>query len=127
MRARAGGKDYALRVSSMPTVHGEKIVLRVLDKSNLSASLDKLGLDPDTFQQVKSAVDAPHGLILVTGPTGSGKTTTLYSALNELNSPIFNIVTVEAPVEFQIPGINQVPVRKEIGLTLAASRRSILR
>jgi type II secretory ATPase GspE/PulE/Tfp pilus assembly ATPase PilB-like protein len=72
----------------MPTVHGEKIVLRVLDKSNLSASLDKLGLDPDTFQQVKAAVEAPHGLILVTGPTGSGKTTTLYSALNELNNPI---------------------------------------
>ena len=118
MRLRVGGKDYDLRVSILPTVHGEKIVLRVLDKGNLSASLDKLGLDPDTFQQVKSAVDAPHGLILVTGPTGSGKTTTLYSALNELNNPIFNIVTVEDPVEFQIPGINQVPVKKEIGLTL---------
>ena len=111
----------------MPTVHGEKIVLRVLDKSNLSASLDKLGLDPDTFRQFKVAVDAPHGLILVTGPTGSGKTTTLYSALNELNNPIFNIVTVEDPVEFQIPGINQVPVKKEIGLTFANALRSILR
>jgi len=127
MRLRVGGKDYDLRVSVLPTVHGEKIVLRVLDKGNLSASLDKLGLDPDTFQQVKSAVDAPHGLILVTGPTGSGKTTTLYSALNELNNPVFNIVTVEDPVEFQIPGINQVPVKKEIGLTFAASLRSILR
>lgn len=127
MRVRVAGKDYDLRVSIMPTVHGEKIVLRVLDKSNLSASLDKLGLDPDTFQQVKTAVDAPHGLILVTGPTGSGKTTTLYSALNELNNPVFNIVTVEDPVEFQIPGINQVPVKKEIGLTFASSLRSILR
>jgi type IV pilus assembly protein PilB len=127
MRIRVGGKDYDLRVSIMPTVHGEKIVLRVLDKTNLSASLDKLGLDPTTFQQVKSAVDAPHGLILVTGPTGSGKTTTLYSALNELNNPIFNIVTVEDPVEFQIPGINQVPVKKEIGLTFANALRSILR
>jgi type IV pilus assembly protein PilB len=127
MRVRVAGKDYDLRVSIMPTVHGEKIVLRVLDKSNLSASLDKLGLDADTFQQVKSAVDAPHGLILVTGPTGSGKTTTLYSALNELNSPVFNIVTVEDPVEFQIPGINQVPVKKEIGLTFANALRSILR
>ena len=127
MRVRVAGKDYDLRVSIMPTVHGEKIVLRVLDKSNLSASLDKLGLDADTFQQVKSAVDAPHGLILVTGPTGSGKTTTLYSALNELNSPAFNIVTVEDPVEFQIPGINQVPVKKEIGLTFANALRSILR
>jgi type IV pilus assembly protein PilB len=127
MRVRVSGKDYDLRVSIMPTVHGEKIVLRVLDKSNLSASLDKLGLDPDTFQQFKGAVDAPHGLILVTGPTGSGKTTTLYSALNELNNPIFNIVTVEDPVEFQIPGINQVPVKKEIGLTFANALRSILR
>ncbi|HYG22185.1 MAG TPA: ATPase, T2SS/T4P/T4SS family [Verrucomicrobiae bacterium] len=127
MRVRVSGKDYDLRVSIMPTVHGEKIVLRVLDKSNLSASLDKLGLDPDTFQQVKTAVDAPHGLILVTGPTGSGKTTTLYSALNELNNPIYNIITVEDPVEFQIPGINQVPVKKEIGLTFANALRSILR
>jgi type IV pilus assembly protein PilB len=127
MRIKVSGKDYDLRVSIMPTVHGEKIVLRVLDKSNLSASLDKLGLDGDTFQQVKGAVDAPHGLILVTGPTGSGKTTTLYSALNELNNPIYNIITVEDPVEFQIPGINQVPVKKEIGLTFANALRSILR
>src|SRR5689334_17761599 len=127
MRIRVGGKDFDLRVSIMPTVHGEKIVLRVLDKTNLSASIDKLGLDADTFQQVKTAVDAPHGLILVTGPTGSGKTTTLYSALNELNNPIYNIITVEDPVEFQIPGINQVPVKKEIGLTFANALRSILR
>jgi type IV pilus assembly protein PilB len=127
MRIRVSGKDYDLRVSIMPTVHGEKVVLRVLDKSNLSASLDKLGLDADTFQQVKEAVDAPHGLILVTGPTGSGKTTTLYSALNELNNPIYNIITVEDPVEFQIGGINQVPVKKEIGLTFANALRSILR
>ncbi|MEY4385820.1 MAG: hypothetical protein RLY20_1103 [Verrucomicrobiota bacterium] len=127
MRVLVAGKDYDLRVSILPTVHGEKIVLRVLDKSNLSASLDKLGLDADTFQQVKQAVDAPHGLILVTGPTGSGKTTTLYSALNELNNPVFNIVTVEDPVEFQVPGINQVPVKKEIGLTFANALRSILR
>jgi type IV pilus assembly protein PilB len=127
MRIRVGGKDYDLRVSIMPTVHGEKVVLRLLDKSNLSASIDKLGLDPDTFHQFKAAVDAPHGLILVTGPTGSGKTTTLYSALNELNNPIYNIVTVEDPVEFQVPGINQVPVKKEIGLTFANALRSILR
>ena len=127
MRVKVSNKDFDLRVSVLPTVHGEKIVLRVLDKSNLSASLDKLGLDPDTFKEVKSAVDAPHGLILVTGPTGSGKTTTLYSALNELNNPIYNIVTVEDPVEFQIPGINQVPTKKEIGLTFASALRSILR
>ena len=127
MRVRVGGKDYDLRVSVLPTVHGEKIVLRVLDKTNLSASIDKLGLDGETFKQVKSAIDAPHGLMLVTGPTGSGKTTTLYSALNELNNPIYNIVTVEDPVEFQIPGINQVPTKKEIGLTFANALRSILR
>lgn len=127
MRIRVGGKDYDLRVSIMPTVHGEKVVLRLLDKANLSASIDKLGLDPDTFQQFRTAIDAPHGLILVTGPTGSGKTTTLYSALNELNDPVYNIVTVEDPVEFQIPGINQVPTKKEIGLTFANVLRSILR
>jgi len=127
MRVRVSGKDYDLRVSVLPTVHGEKIVLRVLDKTSLSASVDKLGLDPDTFRQFKAAIDAPHGLILVTGPTGSGKTTTLYSALNELNNPIYNIVTVEDPVEYQIPGINQVPTKKEIGLTFANALRSILR
>ena len=127
MRVRVGGRDVDLRVSFLPTVHGEKCVLRVLDKSNLSASMDKLGIDPETFIRFKAAVDAPHGLILVTGPTGSGKTTTLYSALNELNSPQFNIVTVEDPVEFQLPGVNQVPVKKEIGLTFANALRSILR
>jgi len=127
MRIRVGGKDYDLRVSIMPTVHGEKIVLRLLDKSNLSASIDKLGLDAATYRQFKAAIDAPHGLILLTGPTGSGKTTTLYSALNELNNPAYNIVTVEDPVEFQIPGINQLPVKKEIGLTFANALRSILR
>ena len=127
MRMKVAGKDIDLRVSFLPTVHGEKCVLRVLDKSNLSASIEKLGMDEETFRRFKAAVDAPHGLILVTGPTGSGKTTTLYSALNELNNPDYNIVTVEDPVEFQIPGINQVPVNKEIGLTFAAALRSILR
>jgi type IV pilus assembly protein PilB len=127
MRVKVSGKDYDLRVSVLPTVHGEKIVLRVLDKTNLSASIDKLGLDPDTFKNFKTAIDAPHGLILVTGPTGSGKTTTLYSALNELNNPVYNIITVEDPVEFQIPGINQVPTKKDIGLSFANALRSILR
>lgn len=127
MRVKVGGRDIDLRVSMLPTVHGEKCVLRILDKTNLSASLDKLGLDQDTFRRFKAAVDAPHGMILVTGPTGSGKTTTLYSALNELNNAEFNIVTVEDPVEFQIPGINQVPTKKEIGLTFANALRSILR
>ncbi len=127
IRVKVGGKDFDLRVSVLPTVHGEKIVLRVLDKTNLSASIDKLGLDAETFKNFKAAIDAPHGLILVTGPTGSGKTTTLYSALNELNNPIYNIITVEDPVEFQIPGINQVPTKKDIGLSFANALRSILR
>ena len=127
MRVKVSGRDFDLRVSFLPTVHGEKCVLRVLDKSNLSASMDKIGMDPETFRRFAAAVAAPHGLILVTGPTGSGKTTTLYSALNELNSPDYNIITVEDPVEFQIPGINQVPVRKEIGLSFANALRSILR
>lgn len=127
MRVKVGGRDYDLRVSFLPTVHGEKVVLRVLDKSNLSASMDKLGMDPETHRRFAAAVAAPHGLMLVTGPTGSGKTTTLYSALNELNNPEYNIVTVEDPVEFQLVGINQVPVRKEIGLTFANALRSILR
>ena len=127
MRVRVGGRDIDLRVSFLPTVHGEKCVMRILDKGNLAASMDKLGMEHDTFCRFKSAVDAPHGLILVTGPTGSGKTTTLYSALNELNNPEFNIITVEDPVEFQIPGINQVPTKKEIGLSFANALRSILR
>jgi type IV pilus assembly protein PilB len=127
MRVKVGGRDIDLRVSILPTVHGEKCVLRILDKTNLSTSLDKLGLDHQTYRRVKAAVDAPHGLILVTGPTGSGKTTTLYSALNELNNPEYNIITVEDPVEFQLVGINQVPTRKEIGLSFANALRSILR
>jgi len=127
MRVRVANRDIDLRVSTLPTVHGEKCVLRILDNSNLSTSLDKLGLDQDTYVRFKAAIDAPHGLILVTGPTGSGKTTTLYSALTELNNPEYNIITVEDPVEFQIPGINQVAVRKEIGLTFANALRSILR
>lgn len=127
MRVKVGGRDFDLRVSFLPTVHGEKCVLRILDKSNLSASMDKIGLDADTYRRFRAAVDAPHGLLLVTGPTGSGKTTTLYSALNELNNPEYNIVTVEDPVEFQVPGINQVPVRKEIGLSFGNALRSILR
>jgi type IV pilus assembly protein PilB len=127
MRVRVAGRDFDLRVSFLPTVHGEKCVLRILDKSNLSASLDKVGMDPDTYRRFRAAVDAPHGLLLVTGPTGSGKTTTLYSALNELNNVEYNIVTVEDPVEFQIPGINQVPTKKEIGLTFGNALRSILR
>jgi type IV pilus assembly protein PilB len=127
MRVKVSGRDFDLRVSFLPTVHGEKCVLRVLDKTNLAASMDKIGMDPDTYRRFRAGVDAPHGLLLVTGPTGSGKTTTLYSALNELNNPEYNIVTVEDPVEFQVPGINQVATKKDIGLTFGNALRSILR
>jgi type IV pilus assembly protein PilB len=127
MRVRVGGRDVDLRVSFLPTVHGEKCVLRVLDKSNLSASMDKLGIDPETFVRFKNAVDAPHGLILVTGPTGSGKSTTLYATLNILNDESKNIITVEDPVEYRLPNINQVQVNAKAGLTFAVALRSILR
>jgi len=126
-RIHVSGKEIDLRVSMLPTVYGEKIVIRILDKSALTGSITQLGLDEGTFSVFKKAIDAPHGMLLVTGPTGSGKTTTLYSVLQELNNPEYNIVTVEDPVEYQLVGINQVAVRSEIGLTFAAALRSILR
>lgn len=126
-RIKAMGKDIDLRVSTLPTVHGEKICMRILDKGNLKAGLDDLGLDPDALKKLKLAVANPHGLILVTGPTGSGKTTTLYSCLQELNKPDVNIVTVENPVEYQVDGINQVEINEKTGMTFSAALRSILR
>ncbi len=126
-RIRVSGKEIDLRISLLPTVFGEKIVIRILDKSALSGSIDQLGMDEYTLGTFRKAVDAPHGMILVTGPTGSGKTTTLYSVLQELNSPEYNIVTVEDPIEYQLPGVNQVAVKAEIGLSFADALRSILR
>lgn len=126
-RIRVAGKEVDLRISFLPTVHGEKIVIRILDKSALTGSIEMLGLDEATFANFKKAIDAPHGMILVTGPTGSGKTTTLYSVLSELNSPEYNIVTVEDPVEYQLAGINQVAVNAGVGLDFSAALRSILR
>jgi type IV pilus assembly protein PilB len=126
-RIRVLGKEIDLRISILPTAHGEKIVIRILDKSALSGSIDQMGMDADTLGKFKKAIDAPHGMILVTGPTGSGKTTTLYSVLHELNSPQYNIVTVEDPIEYELAGINQVAVRSDIGLDFASALRSILR
>jgi type IV pilus assembly protein PilB len=126
-RIRVSGKEVDLRISLLPTVYGEKIVIRILDKGALSGSIDTLGMDEYTLGTFKKAIDAPHGMILVTGPTGSGKTTTLYSVLAELNNPEYNIVTVEDPVEYQLSGINQVAVKADIGLGFAESLRSILR
>jgi type IV pilus assembly protein PilB len=126
-RIKLAGREVDLRVSVLPTVHGEKIVMRVLDKGTLSLNLDGLGLPPDNLEKFKNAIDAPHGMILMTGPTGSGKTSTLYAVLTQLNTSDVNIVTIEDPVEYQMVGVNQVQVKPEIGLTFASGLRSILR
>ena len=121
------GKEMDFRVSVLPTLFGEKIVMRLLDKGNLQLDMTKLGLEPAQLAEMKRAIEAPYGMVLVTGPTGSGKTTTLYSALQELNQISDNISTAEDPVEFNLAGINQVQVRDDIGLTFAAALRSFLR
>jgi type IV pilus assembly protein PilB len=126
-RIKVIGKEVDLRVSILPTAYGEKVVIRILDKAALTGSIDQMGMDQGTLDKFKKAIDAPHGMILVTGPTGSGKTTTLYSVLQELNSPQYNIVTVEDPIEYELSGINQVAVRGDIGLDFASALRSILR
>ncbi len=121
------GKEVEFRVSVLPTLFGEKVVMRLLDKSSLMLDMSKLGLEETTLKGVKDCINRPYGMFLVTGPTGSGKTTTLYSAILELNREGVNIVTAEDPVEFSILGINQVHIREEIGLTFAAALRSFLR
>ncbi len=123
----ADGKDIDFRVSVLPTLFGEKIVLRLLDKSNLQLDMTKLGFNEKQLKDFKDAVHKPYGMVLVTGPTGSGKTTTLYSALSELNQISKNVSTAEDPVEYNIPGVNQVQMHEEIGLNFAASLRSFLR
>ena len=115
------------RVSVIPCLFGEKIVMRLLDKSNLQLDMTKLGFDEDQLVDFKEALGRPFGMVLVTGPTGSGKTTTLYSALSELNTDTENLMTAEDPVEFNLMGINQVQMKDEIGLNFAAALRSFLR
>jgi type IV pilus assembly protein PilB len=122
-----GGKEMDFRVSVCPTLFGEKIVMRLLDKSNLQLDMTKLGFEPEPLKWFKEAIDRPYGMVLVTGPTGSGKTTTLYSALAALNDPTTNVSTAEDPVEFNFAGINQVQVSESIGLTFASALRSFLR
>ncbi len=121
------GREMDFRVSVCPTLFGEKVVLRLLDKSTLQLDMTKLGFDPDPLKAFKEAIDRPYGMVLVTGPTGSGKTTTLYSALSELNKTTDNISTAEDPVEFNFSGINQVQMHEDIGLNFAAALRSFLR
>jgi type IV pilus assembly protein PilB len=121
------GGELDIRVSVLPTLSGEKVVMRLLDKSNLQLDMSKLGFDPQTLKDFLEAIHKPYGMILITGPTGSGKSTTLYSALSELNKPDVNISTAEDPVEYNLVGINQVQVREQIGLTFAAALRSFLR
>ena len=121
------GGELDIRVSVLPTLFGEKVVMRLLDKSNLQLDMAKLGFDPQNLKDFQEAIHKPYGMILITGPTGSGKSTTLYSALSELNKQDVNISTAEDPVEYNLVGINQVQVREQIGLNFAACLRSFLR
>ncbi len=124
---KVAGRPIDFRVSSLPTLHGEKVVLRILDSSKLAMSLDNLGFEQKALDDFRRAIQAPYGMILVTGPTGSGKSTTLYSAIKEIMRPEDNIVTIEDPVEYQLDGINQVQVNPLRGVTFAGALRSILR
>jgi type IV pilus assembly protein PilB len=120
-------KDIDFRVSCLPTLFGEKIVMRLLDKDKLMLDMTKLGFEPESLSRFEAAINKPWGMVLVTGPTGSGKTNTLYSSIARINTPETNIMTAEDPVEFNLPGINQVQVRENIGLNFAAALRSFLR
>ena len=127
IKLRVENKQVDLRVSTLPCLFGEKIVMRILDKSNLTLDLTKLGFEPKALEDFMKAIQSPYGMVLVTGPTGSGKTTSLYSALHQINNIDVNIMTAEDPVEYNLFGINQVQMKDEIGLNFAAALRSFLR
>ncbi len=127
IRLRVQGKEIDLRVSTVPTMHGESVVMRILDKGGVALDFHRLGFEEDTLKAFLDALMQPHGVLLVTGPTGSGKTTTLYTALDRLNQPDVKILTVEDPVEYQMAGINQIQVKPQIDLTFANALRSIVR
>jgi type IV pilus assembly protein PilB len=127
MKAQGKNKELDFRVSCLPTLFGEKVVLRLLDKENLRFDMRKLGFEQESLRRFENAISKPFGMVLVTGPTGSGKTNTLYSAISQLNKPDTNIMTAEDPVEFNLLGINQVNMKEQIGLTFAAALRSFLR
>jgi len=127
IKLKMGKKVIDFRVSTLPTIFGEKVVLRILDKGNLTLDLEKFGIEPQAEKELMEAVQNPYGMVLVTGPTGSGKTTTLYSCLSKVNTIITNIMTAEDPVEYNLYGVNQVLVRNEIGMTFAAALKAFLR
>jgi general secretion pathway protein E len=127
IRLRVQGKEIDLRVSTVPTMHGESVVMRILDKGGVALDFKRLGFEDETLKGFLDVLLEPHGILLVTGPTGSGKTTTLYTALDRLNKPDIKILTVEDPVEYQMPGINQIQVKPQIDLTFASALRSIVR
>ncbi len=127
IRLRAQGKEIDLRISTVPTMHGESVVMRILDKGGVALDFKRLGFEEDTLKSFLDVLLEPHGILLVTGPTGSGKTTTLYTALDRLNKPDVKILTVEDPVEYQMAGINQIQVKPQIDLTFANALRSIVR
>jgi type IV pilus assembly protein PilB len=127
IKVTVGEKDLDLRVSVIPTSHGQSVVMRILDKDSIKVGLRQLGFSDGDFQKVRSLINRPNGIILVTGPTGSGKTTSLYAALNELNTPDRKIITAEDPVEYYLPGVNQVEIRHDIGLDFAKVIRAMLR
>src|ERR687892_190211 len=127
LKLKMGNRVIDFRVSTLPVLYGEKIVMRILDKGNLTLDLTKFGFEPKAEKDLMKAILNPYGMVLVTGPTGSGKTTTLYSALSRINTPEVNIMTAEDPVEYNLMGINQVLVRTEIGLTFAAALKAFLR
>jgi general secretion pathway protein E len=127
LRVTLRGRRVDIRVSTIPTVHGESIVMRLLDRASVFLALEKLGFAPETLRHFEALIKRPHGIVLVTGPTGSGKTTTLYGALDKINSPDLKIITVEDPVEYQLKGVNQIHVKPKIGLTFATGLRHIVR
>ncbi|MGQ0507097.1 MAG: type II secretion system ATPase GspE [Myxococcaceae bacterium] len=127
IRIKLAGRDIDIRLSTIPTIYGERIVMRLLDKTATLLDLAEIGMGKQTLEAMESVIKRPHGIILVTGPTGSGKTTTLYGALSKINTPDLNILTVEDPVEYQLKGIGQMPIQPKIGLTFAAGLRSFLR
>jgi len=127
IKLKVKGREIDVRLSVIPMIHGEGLVMRILDKGSMVFDLQKIGMDPEIYDVFKQLIRLPHGILLVTGPTGSGKTTTLYSSLMEINQPDVKIITTEDPVEYQLAGINQIQVHTKIGLTFANSLRSILR